>query len=58
MWHACKLLFPGPVLLTGCGPQAPQPIMTSDSYAHVKFVSNNVNTFPGFQIKFEASVEG
>ncbi|XP_052697133.1 cubilin-like isoform X2 [Crassostrea angulata] len=47
----------GPVLMTRCGSQVPQPILTSDSYAHVKFVSNNANTFPGFQIKFEASVE-
>lgn len=44
--------------MTRCGSQVPQPILTSDSYAHVKFVSNNANTFPGFQLKFEASVEG
>lgn len=52
------LFHKGPVLITVCGTQVPQPIMTSDSYAHVKFVSNNANTFPGFQLKFEASVEG
>lgn len=44
--------------MTRCGSHVPQPILTSDSYAHVKFVSNNANTFPGFQLKFEASVEG
>ncbi|XP_061178089.1 cubilin-like [Saccostrea echinata] len=47
----------GPVLTTLCGSQIPQPVITSDSYAHIKFISNNANTFPGFQMKFDASVE-
>ncbi|WAR06690.1 CUBN-like protein, partial [Mya arenaria] len=46
-----------PVLLQACGNQIPQPVMTSDNLAYVKFVSDGIRQLTGFSVNFEASVD-
>ncbi|KAH3692443.1 hypothetical protein DPMN_194284 [Dreissena polymorpha] len=47
----------GPVLILACGFSIPQPVFTSDNFAYVRFVSSGTVQYPGFRMKFEASVE-
>ncbi|XP_053408750.1 cubilin-like isoform X2 [Mercenaria mercenaria] len=47
----------GPVLSQVCGSRIPNPVMTSDRYGYVRFVSNEARQYPGFSLNFEASVE-
>jgi len=51
--------FPGPILLNACGYQQPPTVVTSDSYAFVKFQSSNrLRDSLGFSLSFQASLEG
>ncbi|XP_071062991.1 LOW QUALITY PROTEIN: cubilin [Pseudochaenichthys georgianus] len=47
----------GRILGRFCGSNIPVSMETSDSFAHVKFVSDASGNAPGFSLTFEASVE-
>ena len=48
----------GTVLLLACGDSIPQPVITSDNQAVIRFVSNERDQQPGFSLNYQASIEG
>ena len=48
----------GTVLLLACGDSIPQPVITSDNQAIIRFVSNERDQQPGFSLNYQASIEG
>uniref|UniRef100_W5MX16 Cubilin n=1 Tax=Lepisosteus oculatus TaxID=7918 RepID=W5MX16_LEPOC len=47
----------GHLLGRHCGSALPSPVVTADSYAYVKFVSDGSENALGFSLRFDASVE-
>uniref|UniRef100_A0A665V841 Cubilin n=1 Tax=Echeneis naucrates TaxID=173247 RepID=A0A665V841_ECHNA len=48
----------GRLLGQHCGGNLPAPVDTSDSFAYIRFVSDNSGNAAGFSLSFESSVEG